>query len=135
MPPVTIFDLLVVLIGLIILWIIVSFPVYLAAKAVTGGKATYGEALGATLGGAIVYVVVLIGVSFFLGEVIGHYTAGVFALILAFIAWLAVYKASFETGWLGAIGIAILSAIIIYILNIILVTLFGVSIPAFFHPF
>jgi hypothetical protein len=127
-------DLLVFLVALVVLWVIVSLPVYAAAKVVTSGKATLGEAMVATLGGAIVYVVVLFAVSFFLGTLLGP-AAGLIAFILAFIAWLAVYKASFETGWLGAIGVAILAAIVIIIVNVFLVALFGVAIPTFFHPF
>ncbi len=131
---VTLIDLIVVLVALIVLWIIVSLPVYAAAKVVTSGKATLGEAMAATLGGAIVYVIVLVGVDLFLSAVIGHF-AGVIAFIVAFVAWLAVYRASFETSWLGAVGIAILAAIVIIIVNFFLIALFGVAIPSFFHPY
>jgi hypothetical protein len=132
-----IIGLIVVLVALVILWVIVSLPVYFAARAVTAGrqrKATLGGAMAATLGGAIVYAIVLIGVTFFLGALIGH-AAVVFALLLAIIAWLAVYRAAFDVGWLGALGIAILAAIILLVLNVILVALFGVALPSFFHPF
>jgi hypothetical protein len=130
---VTLLDLIVVLVALVILWVIVSIPVYAAAKVVTSGKATLGEAMAATLGGAVVYVVVLVGVTFFLGTLLGHF-AFVIAFILAFVAWLAVYRASFETSWLGAVGIAILAAIVIVVLSFI-VALFGVAISSFLHPF
>jgi len=127
-------ELLVLAVALIMIWAIVSIPVYLAGKAVTGGKATFGEAMVATLLGVIVYVVVLAGVSFFLGALIGP-GADIFAVILALIAWLGVYKSSFETSWLGALGIAVLSVVILFILNVLLIALFGVTIPTFFHPF
>ena len=91
------------IIGLIILWIIVSIPVWLAGKAVTGGKATFGDALLATLAGPIVYFIVVFLVGFFLGA-----SALIFGYILALIAWIWVFKASFQTGWLRAILIAIL---------------------------
>jgi hypothetical protein len=131
---VTLLDLVVLVIALIVLWIIVSLPVYAAAKVVTSGKATLGEAMGATLGGAIVYVIVLVGADLFLSAVVGHF-AGIIAFLLAFLAWLAVYRASFNTTWLGAVGIAILAAIVIIIVNFFLVALLGVAIPSFFHPF
>jgi len=118
----TLTSLLVTIIGLIILWIIVSIPVWLAGKAVTGGKATFGEAMIATLFGPIVYAVTLIIVGYFLGGLIGS-TAYVIALILAFIAWIWVYKASFRTGWVGGIAIAILAWIIFVVISII----FGAS--------
>jgi len=126
-------SLVFLIIGLIILWIIVSIPTYLAGKVVTGGRGTFGEAMLATLFGPIVYIVTLIVVNYFLGYVIGG-AAYVFALILAFIAWVWVFKASFRTGWLGGLGIAILSAIIFWILSIILGSLFGSIIPAHYFP-
>jgi len=125
--------LLVAIIGLIILWIIVSIPVWLAGKAVTGGKATFGEAMLATLFGPIVYAVTLVVVDFLLGGVIG--SAGyIIALILAFIGWIWVYKASFKTGWLGGIAIAILAVIIFAVISIVFGALFGLVVPAPFFP-
>jgi hypothetical protein len=117
-------SLVVLVIGLIILWIIVSIPAYLAGKVVTNGKSTFGEAMVATLFGPIVYAVTLILVDYFLGAIIGS-AAFVLALILAFIAWVWVFKASFKTGWLGGLAIAILSVIVFWILSIILAALFG----------
>jgi len=129
----TLTSLLVTIIGLIILWIIVSIPVWLAGKAVTGGKATFGEAMIATLFGPIVYAVTLIIVDYFLGALIGS-TAYIIALILALIAWMWVYKASFKTGWLGGIAIAILAVIIFFVISIILGAIFGLVVPAPFFP-
>ena len=126
-------SLLVTIIGLIILWIIVSIPVWLAGKAVTGGKATFGDAMIATLFGPIVYAITLIIVGYFLGTLIGS-TAYIIALILALIAWIWVYKASFRTGWLGGIGIAILAWIIFVVISIIFGALFHVAVPGTFFP-
>ena len=129
----TLTSLLVTIVGLIILWIVVSIPVWLAGKAVTGGKATFGDAMIATLFGPIVYAVTLIIVDFFLGALIGS-SAYIIALILAFVAWIWVYKASFKTGWLGGVAIAILAVIIFAVMSIILGVLFGLLIPAPFFP-
>jgi hypothetical protein len=129
----TLTSLLVTIIGLIILWIIVSIPVWLAGKAVTGGKATFGDAMVATLFGPIVYAVTLIIVGYFLGTLIGS-TAYIIALLLALIAWIWVYKASFRTGWLGGIGIAILAWIIFVVISIIFGALFNVAVPGTFFP-
>ena len=129
----TLMSLLVTIIGLIILWIIVSIPVWLAGKAVTGGKATFGDAMIATLFGPIVYAITLIIVGYFLGTLIGS-TAYIIALILALIAWIWVYKASFRTGWLGGIGIAILAWIIFVVISIIFGALFHVAVPGTFFP-
>jgi hypothetical protein len=129
----TLVGLLIILIGLVILWIIVSIPAYIAGKIVTAGKSTFGEAMLSTLFGPIVYAIVKVGVSFFLGAIIGS-GAYVLALILALIAWIGVYKFTFRTGWLRAIAIGILAAIIFIILSIIIAALFGVTIPGQFFP-
>jgi len=129
----TLADLLVTIIGLIILWVVISIPAWLAGKALTGGKSTLGDAMVATLAGPIVYFVVLIVVDFFLATVFGS-GAFIFALILAFIAWIWVYKSSFGTSWLGGLGIAILSIIIFAIMSVILGAIFGIVVPASFFP-
>jgi hypothetical protein len=67
----TISSVIVLLSGLIIFWAIVSIPIWIAAKVVTVGKATFGEAMSATLAGPIVYFVVFLAVEFFLGTIIG----------------------------------------------------------------
>jgi hypothetical protein len=72
-------------------------------------------------------------VDFFLGALIGS-TAFVFGYILALIAWIWVFKASFQTGWLQAILIAILAWIIFVLLSILVGTLFGIAYPAPFFP-
>ncbi len=121
----------VVLVGLIIIWAILSLPVYVAAKVVTGGKATLLAAMGATLLGPIVYFITVILVVFSLGVIIGLAAAPV-ALVIAFIAWLAVYKAVFATGWLGAFLIAIIAAIVFFILALIISALLGPAVPSGF---
>jgi len=123
----------VTIIGLVILWIVISIPAWLAGKAITGGKSTFGDAMVATLVGPIVYFVVLVVVDFFLVTLIGP-GAFIIALILAFIAWIWVYKSSFGTSWLGGLGIAILSIIIFAIMSLILGALFGLAVPASFFP-
>ena len=130
---ITLFNLIILIIGLIILWVIISIPVYLAGKVVTGGEATFGGAMMATLLGPIVYVIVLVGVDFFLGSIIGT-TANVWGYILAFIAWIAVYKSSFETEWLQAIAIALLAVVMFIVLTIVVGALFGFAVPAPFFP-
>jgi hypothetical protein len=129
----TLTSLLVTIIGLIILWIIVSIPVWLAGKAVTGGKATFGDAMIATLFGPIVYAITLFIVGYFLGAAIGS-SAYIIALILALIAWIWVYKASFRTSWLSGIAIAIIAWILFVVISIIFGALFGIVVPHTFFP-
>ena len=122
-----------VIVGLIILWIIVSIPVYLAGKIVTGGKSSLGDAMVATLFGPIIYGLTLFLVDFFLGGLLG---AGSYliALILAFVAWVWVYKASFKTGWLSALTISILAVLIFAAISILFGALFGLMFPTPFFP-
>ena len=121
------------IVGLIILWIIVSIPVYLASKIVTGGKSSLGDAMVATLFGPIIYGLTLFLVDFFLGGLLG---AGSYliALILAFVAWVWVYKASFKTGWLSALTISILAVLIFAAISILFGALFGLMFPTPFFP-
>jgi hypothetical protein len=132
-PPSDLGGLLVYLIGLIILWFIVSIPVYFAGKLLKGGRASFGNALGATLGGVVVYFVVVFIIGYFLTAVIGS-AAGALALVLGLLAWLAVYRSAFHTSWLGAVGIVIVAWLILLVLDFLLRTTFGVSFPDFF-PF
>ena len=128
----TVQDVIVTLIGLIILWIIVSIPVWLAGKAVTGGRATFGEAMVATLVGPIIFILVALIIDFFFGAlgIVGF----AFGFILALIAWIWVFKASFRTGWLQAVLIAILAWVIFIILSIIIGVIFGTVFPSPFFP-
>ena len=125
--------LVVYLIGLLILWFVVSVPVYFAGKLVKGGRASFGNALGATLGGVIVYSIVAFVVAYFLGAVIGS-AAGALALVLGLVVWLAVFRAAFRTSWLGAVGIVIVAWLILLALDFILGSIFHVPFPDFF-PF
>jgi hypothetical protein len=125
--------LIVYLIGLIILWFVVSIPVYFAGKAVKGREAGFGDALGATLGGVVAYYIVYLVVAYFLGAVVGS-PAGAIALVLGLIVWLAVFRSMFHTSWPGAVAIVIIAWLILLVLDFVLVAAFGVSFPNFF-PF
>jgi len=126
-------SLLVYLVGLFILWFVVSIPVYFAGKLLKGGRASFGNALGATLGGVIVYYIVFFVVAYFLGAAIGS-AAGALAIVLGLLAWLAVFRAAFNTSWFGAIGIVVLAWLILIVLDVLLRAIFNVSFPDFF-PF
>ncbi len=131
--PKTLTDAIIVAVALVILWIIVSIPVYFAGKLVKGGKASFGDAMVATLGGGIVYFLVFYGVDIFLGALLGP-VALVFGFILALVAWLAIYKASFNTSWVGALGIVVLAWLLLIILDAVLALIFRVTLPKF-YPF
>ncbi len=129
----TLVNVLVLIVGLIILWIIVSIPVYIAGKIVTGGESTLGDAMLATLFGPIIYTITLFLVDFVLGALIGS-GAYIWALVIAFFAWIGVFKASFKTGWLGAFAIAILAVLVFAAISILFGLLLGIMVPAPFFP-
>jgi hypothetical protein len=131
--PTTLSELVIVLVALIILWVIVSIPVYFASKLVTGGKSSFSEAMKATLGGGLVYFIVFYGVDFLLGLVLGP-VALILGFILALLAWLAVYRSSFKTNWFGALGIVLVAWVFLFVLDVVLGLAFGVSFPKF-YPF
>jgi hypothetical protein len=130
----TLSGILIFTVGLIILWLIVSIPVYLAGKFVTAGEATLGDAMVATLFGPIVYAITLFVINFLFGAVVGIMTAYFWALILAFIAWVVIFKASFRTGWLAALAISLLSVLIFAVISLLFGTFLGVMVPAPFFP-
>jgi len=124
---------LVFVVGMIILWLIVSIPVYIAGKIVTAGESSLVDAMVATLFGPITYAVTLLAIDFLLGDLLGS-AAFVLALVLAFIAWVYVFKASFSTGWFGAFATAILAILIFAALSFLFGALLGVNVPPPFFP-
>ena len=125
----TLLDLIAIIIGLIILWIIVSIPAYLAGKIVTGGRSTFGEAMVATVLGPIVFFIVLVGVDLFLKGILGG-AASILGYLLAFLAWIWVYKRTFRTGWLGGLAIAILAVIVFAIFWLVILAILGAIAPS-----
>ncbi len=110
------------------LWIIVSIPVYLAARAVTSGRAKFTQAMGVTILGPLAYIGVVTVSTIILGSIVGG-IATLPAIILALIVWLWVYKTSFKTGWLAATGIAALAMIVFIAASFIVVFAMGMLIP------
>ena len=101
---------------------ITSIAVYLAARAVTGGEATFKAALAITsVGVLIVFLVLTLVVSF-----LGTTTSFSMGLLVTFFVWLSLIKISFRTGWLRALAIAILATIIlagiVHVLSLLVVS-------------
>lgn len=118
--------------ALIALWIIVSIPVYISAKVLTGGRARFVQALGATLLGPLIYAGVFFATSVTLGAIAGG-LAMLPALLLSLIAWFWVYRASFKTGWLAAIGISILAVIVFFVAGLIISIVIALFFPGAPH--
>src|ERR671924_2346342 len=92
-----------VIIGLLVLWIIVSIPVWIAAKILTLGRVKFSRAMLVTAVGPIIYAIVFFISATVLAAAIGDSTLPVIiGFIIAFIAWIGVFKKGFDTGWLRA---------------------------------
>lgn len=132
--PSTLPGLFILAVTFLVLWVVVSIPVYISGELILGGeKASLGSAMGATLGGALAYVIVLYAGAFLLAATLGPAAVAI-AFVLAIAAWLAVYRASFNTGWIAAIGIVAVGWVVLVVIDLILTSMFGVSFPKF-YPF
>ncbi len=129
----TFLNILFLIVGLVIIWIIVSIPVYIAGKIVTAGESSLGDAMIATLFGPIVYIVTLFIVDTLLGALIGS-GAYFWSLVIAFFAWVGVFRASFKTSWLGAFAIAILAILVFAVIAFVFGAILGLMVPAPFFP-
>ncbi|EWG06948.1 MAG: hypothetical protein ASUL_07159 [Candidatus Aramenus sulfurataquae] len=99
-------------------WVLISIVVYFASKFFTRDS-TLSKAFLATLAALVVFAV-LYGISSF-------FLKGIIPQIIGFIGILWVFKTVFNVGWLGALGIAVLSAVMLIIVEFIVVLLFGVG--------
>lgn len=119
-----------VIIGLLILWIIVSIPVWIAAKILTAGRVKFTRAMLVTALGPIVYAIVFFISAALLSAIVGDLTVPlIIGFIIAFIAWIGVFKMGFDTGWLRALGIAILAIIVFAVIGFIISFLIQLVVP------
>jgi len=110
-----------VIIGFLVAWIIASIPVWLASK-LFSNESSFPRAMAATLLSIIVFAVIVF-IFAFISAIIGIPILSLLGIVLGFIGVLAVYKAIFDVGWLGALGIAFVAFIISIIISLILAAL------------
>lgn len=119
-----------VIIGLLVLWIIVSIPVWMAAKILTRGRVKFSRAMLVTALGPIIYAIVFFLFAALLTAIVGDSTVPIITgFIVAFIAWIGVFKKGFDTGWLRALGIAILAIIVFAVIGLIISFLIQLIVP------
>src|SRR5215210_440997 len=119
-----------VLIGLLVVWIIVSIPVWIAAKILTLGRVKFSRAMLVTALGPIIYAIVFFISAALLTALVGDPSLPIIiAFIVAFIAWIGVFKRGFHTGWLRAFGIAILAIIVFAVIGFLISLLIQVIVP------
>ncbi len=119
-----------VIIGLLVLWIIVSIPVWIAAKILTRGRVKFSRAMLVTALGPIIYAIVFFLFAALLTAIVGDSTVPIITgFIVAFIAWIGVFKKGFDTGWLRALGIAILAIIAFAVIGLLISFLIQLIVP------
>jgi hypothetical protein len=119
-----------VIIGLLVLWIIVSIPVWIVAKILTRGRVKFNRAMLVTALGPIIYAIVFFLFAALLTAIVGDSTVPIITgFIVAFIAWIGVFKKGFDTGWLRALGIAILAIIVFAVIGLIISFLIELIVP------
>lgn len=118
------------IVGLIALWIIVTIPVWIAAKILTLGKAKFTRAMLVTAVGPIIYAIVFFISAAILLIALGDSTLPVIVgFIIAFIAWIGVFKKGFDTGWIRALAIAILATIVFAVIGAIITLILQSIVP------
>lgn len=119
-----------VIIALLILWIIVSIPVWVAAKILTVGRVKFSRAMLVTAVGPLIYAIVFFISATVLSSAIGDLTLPIIiGFIIAFIAWIWVFKRGFHTGWIRALGIAILAIVIFAAIGVLISLVIQAIVP------
>ena len=99
-------SIIIAITSLVIIWAIVSIPVWISAKIFLSRRASFGRAMLVTAAGPIIYALVLIISTTIISLAIGNRLSLITSLgvVLAFLAWIYVFKRGFETGWIKASG-------------------------------
>jgi hypothetical protein len=120
-------SIIITITSLVIIWAIVSIPVWISAKIFLSCRASFGRAMLVTAIGPIVYAVILIVSTTIISLAIENRLSLITSLgvILAFLAWIYVFKRGFETGWIRATAIAIVAILVFVII--------GLAIGSFTH--
>jgi len=123
-----------VIIAFIVSWFISAFFIWIAAKIVTGKRATFGRALVAALLGPVVffifYAIFAIGLSFLIGIVLANLIAILISIFV--LSWF--YGSIFRTSILGGFLIAVLVVVVTFIIGFLVTLILGVSLIGF-HSF
>jgi magnesium-transporting ATPase (P-type) len=111
------FLLVIAIVSILIIWALVSIPVWISAKILTMGRAKFGCAMLVTAVGPIVYSIVFFISTLLLSSLpirSNIFSLNWLALAAAFIAWIYVIKKGFKTDWIRALGISVLAIIVFY---------------------
>jgi len=127
----SIITVIITIVSLVIMWAIISVPVWISAKILTSGRARFGRAKLVTVIGPIVYALVLIISTSFVSPALGNRLSIIMLLgtVLAFLAWIYVFKKGFETGWIRAAAIAVLAIIVFVIIGAVIALFTHLFVP------
>jgi hypothetical protein len=108
--------------SLFILWVIVSIPVWISAKILRAKQAKFTSAMLVTAFGPIIYGIVYFVSTRILSSVLSPTgnSVNMIGIVIAFIAWIYVFKRGFKTGWIRALGITIVAIVVFVIIGIII---------------
>jgi hypothetical protein len=106
------------ILSFIVLWVLISLSLYFASR-LTGVRTSFGSAMVTSLLAAIAFF--LVDMIF---SLIGLHAIGV---LLGIIAVLFVIKSRERIGWLHALGISVLTIIILVIISVVVGVLLGLG--------
>ena len=106
--------LIATLVTFVVTLLVTGFILFVAGKIVVGGRATFGKAVTIAFLGSIV------------GFILSILLPGI-GWILALVAWIYFIKSYFGTGWLVALGIAILAVVVSVVIAMIMAIVFGIA--------
>lgn len=97
--------------------LILTAVLYLAGRLVVGGRrARFSDAFLIAFLGTIIGTITTLFISSFL-----------LLIVIQIIVWLALIKHFYETGWLGALAVAVLSLVVFIVIVFILSLVFAIS--------
>lgn len=109
-------DLVSLVINIIVSVIVVSPVLWISGRALVGKeKAKFTDAIWIVVIGIVV------------GTILGAFLTGIVGTIVLIIIWLALVKHFFDCGWLQALAISIIAAII-FVVIVIILGLIGIAI-------
>ena len=133
-----IISVIITIASFLILWAIVSIPVWISARILGAKEAKFGRAMLVTAAGPIAYWIVffistrLLESLFLLGNNYYYYSVAsvnIIGIIISIIVWIYIFKKGFETGWLRALAIAILAVVVFVIVGMIIFPIINQLVP------
>ena len=114
-------DLVSILISIIVNVIIIAPSLWLAGRALVGGKkARFLDSIWIVVAGTVI------------GQIIGYFFTGWIAVLVQLVVWLGLVKHFFDATWVKALVISIL-AIIIFIVVITVLGILGFAVFGLFQ--